>query len=403
MPKFRFVTVDQAGRQHKGTLESASFQTAMEELKARDLWILELFDAATSILSRELKFGAPKVKTEIFTVFCRQLATMYKAGISLVEAVRILGEQTESKTFKKILVDVAEEMQRGTQFSVASGSHPSIFSTVFISMVRAGEASGNLDEMLDRLAKFFEKEHNTKEKVKSAMIYPTIMGVMASVVVTIMMIFVIPKFVANFEAMGIELPLPTKVVIAISEWIQLYWYLVPFMLITPKLLVRLLKKHPKGYYAIDYLKLKVPVFGKLQHKQAIARFSRTFSSLFAAAIPLLQAMTIVAKVVDNVVIAKIIEESREGLRSGQSIAEPFRKTWIFPPMVVQMMAIGEKSGSLDSMLEKVADFYENDVDTMADRLKSLLEPLMIVFLTLIVGGIVLSIMLPMFKLMENIG
>ncbi len=403
MPKFRYMTIDQAGRQHKGTLESASFQTAMEELKARDLWIVELIDVATSLFSRELKFGAPKVKTEIFTVFCRQLATMYKAGISLVEAVRILGEQTESKAFKKILVEVAEEMQQGSQFSLAAGSHPSIFSTVFISMVRAGEVSGNLDEMLERLAKFFEKEHNTKEKVKSAMIYPAIMGVMVTVVVTIMMIFVIPKFVANFETMGVELPLPTIVVIAISDWVQAYWFLVPFIMLAPSTIVKLIRRYPKGQYAMDYLRLKVPVFGKLQHKQAIARFSRTFSSLFTAAVPMLQAMTIVAKVVDNVVIAKIIEESREGLRNGQPIAEPFRKTWLFPPMVVQMMSIGEKSGTLDSMLEKVADFYENDVDTMADRLKSLLEPLMIVFLTLVVGGIVLSIMLPMFKLMENVG
>jgi type IV pilus assembly protein PilC len=403
MPKFRYVTVDQTGRQYKGTFESASFQTAIEELRAKDLWIIELFDVATRIISRELKFGSPKVKTEQFTVFCRQLATMYKAGISLVEAVRILGEQTQSKKFRKIILEVAEEMQRGTQFSVAAGNHPSIFNTVFISMVRAGEVSGNLDVMLERLAKFFEKEHNTMEKVKSAMIYPVIMGVMACIVVTIMMIFVIPRFVANFEAMGIELPLPTRIVIAISEWIQAYWFIVPFIMFSPSLLMKLMKKFPKGHYVIDYLKLRVPVFGKLQHKQAIARFSRTFSSLFAAAVPLLQAMTIVAKVVDNAVISRIIEESREGLRSGQSMAEPFRKTWLFPPMVVHMMAIGEKSGSLDSMLEKVADFYENDVDTMADRLKSLLEPLMIVFLTLIVGGIVLSIMLPMFKIMGSVG
>jgi type IV pilus assembly protein PilC len=329
------------------------------------------------------------------------LATMYKSGISLVEAVRILGEQTQNKMFKKILLEVAEEMQRGSQFSVAAGSYPSIFSTVFLSMVKAGEVSGNLDEMLERLAKFFEKEHNTKQKVKSAMIYPVIMGVMTCIVVTIMMIFVIPRFVSNFEAMGVALPLPTRIVIAISEWIQSYWYLIPVIMISPSLIVKLIKKYPRGYYAVDYVKLKLPVFGKLQHKQAIARFSRTFSSLFAAAVPMLQTMTIVAKVVDNVVVAKVIEDSKEGLRNGQAMAEPFRKTWLFPPMVVQMISIGEKSGSLDSMLEKVADFYENDVDMMADRLKSLLEPLMIVFLTVIVGGIVLSIMLPMFKLMEN--
>ncbi|HEY0828859.1 MAG TPA: type II secretion system F family protein, partial [Bacilli bacterium] len=315
--------------------------------------------------------------------------------------IRVLGQQTTNKVFKKVLLDVAEQMQQGTQFSVAVSSHPSIFSTIFINMIRAGEASGNLDEMLNRLAIFYEKEHNTREKVKSAMVYPAIMGVVTVLVVTLMMLFVIPKFVANFQNMGLELPLPTIIVIAISNFMQNFWYIVLGSLFLPSFIIKLVKKSVKGTYYLDYIKLKIPVFGLLWHKQAIARFSRTFSSLFAAAIPMLQTMTIVSAVVGNEVIKKVIVDSREGLRNGESIAEPFRNSWLFPPMVVHMLAIGEKTGSLDSMLEKVADFYENDVDTMADRLKSLLEPIMILILSGIVGGIVMAVMMPTFKMMEN--
>jgi type IV pilus assembly protein PilC len=403
MAKFKYQTVDNYGNYEKGILEAQSFQLAMDELKSDKVWILQLFEQGKSLLTRELNFGGPKVKTEHFTVFCRQLSTMFKAGVNLVEAVVVLGEQTESKPFKKVLREVAGELQRGTQFSVAVAKYPTVFSTIFINMIVAGEASGNLDEMLDRLATFFEKEYYTREKVKSAMVYPVIMGVVTIMVVTLMMTFVIPKFVANFEAMGIELPLPTRIVIHISDFMMSYWYLVPLILILPNVILRTMKKTPKGLYIWDYIRLKIPVFGKLSHKQSIARFSRTFSSLYGAAIPMLQTMTIVSSVVGNEVIAKLILQSRDGIKGGQSIAEPFRSSWLFPPMVVQMLAIGEKSGALDTMLEKVADFYEADVDAMSDRLKSLLEPLLILGLSGIVGGIVLAVMLPTFKMMQNFG
>lgn len=402
MPRFRFRAVDQSGQYHKGILESQSFQMALDELKSRDWWIIELFDQAKSLLHKDLLKRAPKVKNEHFTIFCRQLSTMYKSGINLVEAIRVLSEQTESKPFRKVLRDLGDDLQSGTSFSVAASAYPSVFTPVFVNMVRAGEASGNLDEMLDRLAVFFEKEYNTKEKVKSAMIYPAIMGVVTVAVVTLMMTFVIPKYVNNFNAMGIELPLPTRIVVSISDWMMAYWYAIPILLFVPAIIINIVTRMPKGTYYLDYMKLKLPVFGKLWQKQAIARFSRTFSSLFAAAIPMLQAMSIVSKVVGNEVIGQVIQESREGIRSGQSIAEPFRNTWIFPPMVVQMLAIGEQSGSLDSMLDKVADFYEADVDRTSDRLKATLEPLMIVFLSVVVGGIVMAVMLPAFKMMGNI-
>ncbi len=394
--------MDNNGTYFKGTVEAPNFQLAAEELKGKGLWILNLFDQGKSFLYREIRFGGPKVKTEHFTIFCRQLSTLYQSGVSMVESVLILSEQTESKVFKRILREVAEEMQRGTQLSAASASYPTVFSTVFVNMIRAGEASGNLDEMLDRLAVFYEKEYYTKEKVKSAMIYPVIMGIVTAAVVTLMMTFVIPRYIANFQAMGLELPLPTRIVVKLSDLLTAYWFVLPIISMVPSLIVQLMKKTRKGNYFWDYFKLKIPVFGKLAHKQALARFSRTFSSLYAAAIPMLQAMSIVSNVVGNEVVGKLILESREGIRSGRSIVDPFKDSWIFPPMVVQMLAIGEKTGSIDSMLEKVADFYEADVDTMADRLKSLLEPLMIVLLSGIVGGIVLAVMLPTFKLMGGL-
>lgn len=402
MPKFMYKAVDDYGRYSKGTLEAQTFHQAMEELKGRGLWIIDLIDASKTLLHKELNFGGPKVKTEHFTVFCRQLATLYKSGISMVEAVRVLGEQAESKEFKKVLLSISEEMQRGTQFSVAAANYPTVFSGIFTNMVRAGEASGNLDEMLSRLAVFYEKEHYTRQKVKSAMVYPIIMGIVTVIVVIILMTFVVPRLVGNFASMGLELPLPTRIVIAISDWMKGNWYLVVVSLFIPPVVLHLIKKSPKGVYYLDYIKLKVPVFGKLWHKQGLSRFSRTFCSLFAAAIPMLQMMSIVSTVVGNEVIAKLIRDSREGLRSGNSIAEPFQGSWLFPPMVVQMLQVGERTGALDTMLEKVADFYEADVDAMADRLKSLLEPIMILILAVIVGTIVLAVMLPSFKLMENL-
>lgn len=401
MPKFRYQVVDDYGKYQKGVIEAPSFEQANEELRAKGLWIIDLFDQGKSLLYREIRLGGPRVKTEHFTIFCRQLSTMYQAGVNFVEAIAILSEQTESRTLRKVLVEISEEMKTGAQLSVAATSYPSVFSPIFINMIRAGEASGNLDEMLERLAVFYEKEYYTKEKVKSAMVYPVIMGVVSILVVTFMMIFVIPKYIANFEAMGLELPLPTRIVISISDLLQGYWFIILPAFFLPQLIIKIIRKYPRGRYLMDYYKLKIPVFGKLWHKQSIARFSRTFSSLYAAAIPMLQIMTITSKVVGNEAIGKLILNSRESLRGGSSMAEPFQNSSLFPPMVVQMMAIGEKSGALDTMLEKIADFYESDVDAMADRLKSLLEPLMILLLSGIVGGIVVAIMMPTFTLMEN--
>ncbi|WP_058301309.1 type II secretion system F family protein [Gorillibacterium timonense] len=403
MPKYRYKAVTSAGKPSAGILESATLQQASEELRSQGLWIMSLKDQEDSLLTRDINvsLGGDKVKLEHFTVFCRQLATMYKSGVSLVESVRLLSEHAPTKPFRKVLAEVAEEMKDGAQFSDAAARHPKTFGPIFVNMVKAGEAGGNLDAMLERLAIFYEKEHNTKQKVKSAMVYPTIMAVVMVLVVTFMMIFVIPKFVDSFASMNVELPLPTRIVIAVSDFMQRFWYLVIAGLFVPKGILTLIRKSETGRERLDYIKLQVPVFGKLWHKQAIARFSRTFSSLFAAAIPLMEGLTLVSQVVANEAIGKVILKLREDIMKGESMSEPLRRNKLFPPMVVEMIAVGEQTGSLDSMLDKVADFYEADVDAMADRLKSLLEPLMILIIAGIVGIIVLAVMTPTFKMIQE--
>ena len=397
MPKFKYRAVDREGLLHRGVLEAGSYDAAMNELRGQNLWILNLIDLSKSLLYRELAFGKPRVKTKHFAVFCRQLATLYKAGVSMVEAVRTLSEQTESKAFKKVLATVADDMQQGMQFSVSVAAFPSVFSVIFVNMVRAGEASGTLDTMLDRLATMQEKEHVTREKIKSAMVYPLIMGIVTLGVVTVLLLFVVPMYSETFASMGLTLPWITRLVIGLSNWIQQFWFVVPLFVLVPMFAIKALDGTPRGKYMVDYARLKLPVFGMLAHKQAIARFCRTFSSLYAAAVPMLQTMDIVANVVGNHVIGRVIRDSREELRGGQSIAKPFQDSWTFPPMVVHMLVVGEQTGALDSMMEKVADFYETDVDMMADRLKSLLEPLMILVLAGVVGTIVLAFMLPNFQ------
>lgn len=401
MPKYRYKAITSSGKKSIGILEANTMQRAREALNEKGLWVTDILDTNETTLYKDISFGGPRVKMDQFNVFCRQLATLYQAGISLVEAVQILSEQTDSKTLSKLLAAIAEEMRGGKQFSESVSAYPTVFSPIFVSMVQAGEVAGNLDTMLHRLAVFFEKERNTREKVKSAMVYPTVMLVMMVLVVIFMMLFVIPQYVTSFAGMGIELPLPTRIVMSVSEFMQSFWYLVIAAMFAPSLLWKLSRRTASGRQKLDYLLLKIPVFGTLWHKQAIARFSRTFSSLIAAAIPLMQGLSIVSNVVGNEAMGKVISDTREKVLSGETMSDTLKQSNLFPPMVVQMMAIGERSGSTEDMLDKVADFYESDVDQMADRLKALLEPLMIVLLTGVVGVIVMAVMMPTFKMMQS--
>jgi len=401
MGKFKYVALNGHGKLTKGTLEAPSIPGALQSLREQGLWPLRCFDPSTSIWHRELSFGGPKVPVRHFTVFCRQLATLYQAGVNMVDALKVLGEQAGHKPFQKVIFRIADELKRGSQFSVAAAAYPTVFNAVFINMIRAGETSGNLDEMLLRLADFHEKEHNTREKIKSAMVFPAIMGVLVILVIMGMMIFIIPQYVNNFERMGLELPMPTKIVIAVSNFAVQFWYLVIVALFIPSLLSVVIRRLPRGSFFLDTVKLKLPVFGELWQKQAIARFSRVFSSLYGAAIPMMQTLTIVSEVSGNEVLRRVVLQSKDQVRAGHSIAEPY-KHWVFPPMVAQMLSVGEQTGSLDTMMSKVADFYEADVEQLSERLKSALEPIMTILLAGIVGVVVLAVMMPTFQLFENL-
>jgi type IV pilus assembly protein PilC len=286
---------------------------------------------------------------------------------------------------------------------MAMSRHRTVFPPMVINMISAGEASGNLDDTLNQLATYFEKQHYTKQKIISAMMYPMIVGVVAVFVVIFLLAKVVPTFATMLQDAGGKLPGITRFVLACSDFVQAYWWLLILLMILIYLSLLFIRRNSSTRYYFDYAILKVPVFGKLLQKSALARMTRTLSSLFSSSVPILQSLSIVEKVVENEVIAKVIRESRSALETGQRLTEPLKKHWIFPPLVTQMISIGEETGSLDEMLAKVADFYEKEVETSTDRLKALIEPLMIVFLASIVGTIVISIIVPMFEVYKTIG
>ncbi|AFC33390.1 type II secretion system protein [Paenibacillus mucilaginosus 3016] len=401
MPQFVYQA-RRGSKNLKGTLTAMDKSAAVEELRKQGLMVLSLKPQQNQLLSTEIYIGNP-VKPAHFIMFLRQLATLIRAGVSIVEAVNILAEQSESKPLRKTLHEVSGSLVRGLTFSHAVQEHKRIFPPMFVNMVRAGEETGDLEGTLDRLARFFEKEHVTREKIKSAMTYPLVVGFLAIAAVVYLLKAVVPQFVSMFESMNAELPLVTRMVLAVSSSIEnqwWYWVLGVLGLVVAFITAR---RTEKGAYALDYVQLKVPVFGKLKQKGSIALMTRTLSSLYSSSVPILQSLHIVESVVGNKVIGGFIRDSADSLQQGRPLSEPLKKAWAFPPMVTQMIAIGEETGALDQMLEKIADFYEMEVENTVDRLKSLIEPLLLVFLAGVVGTIVAAIMLPMFSLYSNIG
>ncbi|WP_037287301.1 type II secretion system F family protein [Saccharibacillus sacchari] len=401
MAQFEYQVRTGSGKRLKGKMNASDKAAAMEELRKRGLKVFSLVEKNNTVLAKEIYIGNP-VKSIHFIIYCRQFATLIRAGITIVDATTILAGQTESKALKGALIQVASSLLKGIPFSQAVQEHKRIFPSLFVSMVRAGEETGDLEGTLDRLAVFFEKQHSTREKVKSALTYPATVAVLAIVSTVYLLWAIVPQFITMFDSFDAELPAITVAVLALSNSIQHRWYfwgLAILMLIAAFFIA---KRTERGSYWIDYMKLKVPVFGKLNQKSSIAQFTRTFSSLYASAVPVLQSLTIVEDVAGNKVIGNVIRSAGDSLRQGRSLSAPLEKSWVFPPLVTQMIAIGEETGALGDMLGKVADFYEMDVDNTVDRLKSLLEPLLIVFLAAVVGTIMAAIMLPMFTLYSSI-
>lgn len=401
MAQFKYEGRDRSGRKKAGVITAVSRREAAAKLREKGIRPLALAEVPPSIWNKEISFGRA-VKLQHFVIFLRQFATLVRAGVTIVDSIRILAEQTESKPLAKTLLDIEQSLRSGNPLSAAAANHPRVFPPLFVNMVRAGEASGTLDETLDRLADHFEKMHRTRQKIASALAYPAAVAIIATAVVIFLLVAVVPTFVEMFAEFHAELPAITKFVLKASGVMEQYWWAAVLVLIACSASFAALRRQKAAKYYLDYAAMRLPIFGKLVQKAALARLTRTLSSLVSSSVPILEALSIAGRVVENEVIASVLDEARGALERGQSLAEPLRRHWAFPPLVAQMITIGEQTGALDAMLGKVADFYEAEVDAGTDRLKSLIEPLMIVLLAGVVGTIVTSIIVPMYDIFNHV-
>jgi type IV pilus assembly protein PilC len=347
-------------------------------------------------------FGGGVDEKEI-VVFTRQFATMIDAGLPLVQCLEILASQQDNKVFKKALTEIRQSVEGGLTFAAALKQHPKIFSSLYANMVEAGEAGGILDTILNRLAQYMEKAMALKKKVKSAMIYPSTIVSVAVVVVIFLLVFVIPTFKAMFEGFGAALPLPTQIVLELSNIVRAYFLLGLGAIAAMIVGIRMWYKTSSGKLAIDSFLLKTPVFGMLIRKVAVAKFTRTLGTLISSGVAILDGLDITARTAGNKVVEGAVLRTRSSIAEGKTIADPLKASGVFPPMVVQMIAVGEQTGALDAMLGKIADFYDEEVDTAVANLTALLEPMLMVFLGIVIGGVVIAMYMPIFKLVTVVG
>jgi type IV pilus assembly protein PilC len=391
------------GALKKGELEAVNEAAVMAQLRAQMLLPVSVKEKAKDV-SEYLPFLKQGIKTRELVIFTRQFATMIDAGLPLVQCLDILGEQQPNKTFKGIIRDVKADVEQGSTFADALRRHPKPFDDLFVNLVQAGEIGGILDTILNRLAVYLEKADALARKVKGAMVYPTTVLVVAIGVVVLMLVKVIPTFEKMFQDFGGALPGPTQVVISLSHFMQQWVWL--FILVVAAVIIGFLqsrKRSPKFRRATDALMLKAPVFGPLLQKVAVARFTRTLGTMIASGVPILDGLDIVARTAGNMVIEEALNDVRTAISEGKTIAEPLQESDVFPGMVTQMIAVGEETGAMETMLSKIADFYDEEVDAAVDALTAMLEPAMMVFLGGTVGGLLIAMYLPIFKIADTIG
>ncbi len=404
MAVYRYVGRDVLNRRRRGLVEADNIDTAREILLSRGVVVVEKLTEDRSLLKRgvDLPF-LNRVTLRDLLIFTRQLYAMIHAGIPLVQALRIIKDQVTNKRLKQIIDDIATYIEEGGKFSTALSRYRDVFGDLYISMIRAAEEAGTLEETLRRLSDYLEKVEKLRGKVKSALFYPVFVLITATLIVTGIMIFVIPTFQQLYSDLGGTLPALTQLIIRISNWLRDYigWFILAIAIIVI-LFIQFRRVSRKFKYVTDMALLKFPVFGDLVLKSSIANFSRTFSSMLASGINILEALKIASETANNEVIKEAIEKVREQVEKGVSFSLAMSRISIFPPMVVNMAAIGEQAGNLDEMMSKVADFYEEEVDRTVDALTSLIEPLMIVFIGSIIGIIIVALYLPIFKIGELI-
>ncbi len=410
MAVYTYKAKKQGGAVVAGTLNAQNESDAVGELRRQGLIVISMSagkgggnkeggkSSFFSMGKSPPRKGKARVKSQDMVVFTRQMSTMISSGIPLVEAIEILGEQASNLGFKACLQDVAANVRAGKDLSQALGQHPRIFPSIYVNMIKAGEASGQLDIVLTRLADYQEAAENLKSEIKSAMTYPVVSLVMVLGITMFLLVFIIPKFEDMFSSLNVELPAITKGLLATSLFLKtyiLYWSvgMIVFVILAVQYF-----RTPKGQVFRDWLFLHLPIFGALFSKVAISRFSRTFATLIQSGVPILGALEIVAQTCGNRLFANAITVASESVRQGETLGEPLAKSKLFPPMVTRMIAIGEKTGALETLLEKISDFYDQQVKSTVESLTSLIEPLMIGVMGFLVGGMVMAIFLPIFKM-----
>lgn len=407
MPIYAYKAKAASGLVMEGTIDANEQKGAVDKLRSQKLVVLEITEKTESPfvkIKKALGFGGKgKVGSNDLMLFSRQLSTLVSAGVPIVQGLAILESQAENPAFKEVLGDVKSDIESGLSISDALKKHPNAFPDLYCAMVKAGELGGILDTILERLTSYLESSEGLKAKVKSAMMYPGIVLSICALVTVFLFVFVIPTFKNIFESFGAELPLPTQLVIGISDWMKAQWYIVAGAPVAGWKGFNKFYATPKGQKFVDGKVLSLPIFGPILKKVAVARFTRTLGTLLKSGVPIMQALETVAQTAGNVVIAEAVLQTRESIREGGHLSDPLKKSGLFPNMVTSMISVGEETGALDIMLNKIADFYDSEVDAAVKGLTSMIEPIVIVVMGLIIGTIVIAMFMPMFSMGELAG
>lgn len=402
MPRFVWEGKTRVGGTMTGELEAPNEAFVVAQLRRQQIVPVKVKPKARDMAIRLPGFGGSVSRKEL-AIFTRQFATMIDAGLPLVQCLDILGTQQENAAFKKVILKVKEDVESGSTFADALGKHPKVFDQLYVNLVAAGEVGGILDTILSRLAAYIEKAMKLAKQIKGAMVYPSTIVAVALVVTVVLLLYVIPIFGSMFADFGQDLPGPTVFVLALSAYTQKYFLLIVAVIAAMLLALRWYYKQENGRRNIDRLLLRLPVLGSLIQRVSVARFARTLGTMVASGVPILESMDIVAKSAGNKVIEEAIVKARMSISEGKTIAEPLAESKVFPAMVTQMVGVGEATGALDTMLNKIADFYDDEVDAAVAALTSLLEPMLMVFLGVVIGGLVIAMYLPIFKLAGVVG
>jgi len=396
---FDYKVRDKTGALVTGQLVGDNEAIVMTRLRQMGLTPIRVKQASTG-LKMEIHLRPGRIKLKQIAVFCRQFATMVNSGLPILRALSILTDQTESKELAKVLFAVRAGVENGSSLSAAMAEHPKAFNALFISMVKAGETGGVLDDVLLSLADQIEREVELRRQIKSAMTYPIVVVALVTLILAAMLLFVVPQFETIYSSLGGTLPLPTRMLLSVSRAVRSYWYVVLLGAVVASFLFRRYKKTEAGRARVDAVKIKIPIFGPLFHKVALARFASTLGMLLRSGVPILQALDNVNETVNNRVIGDAVDDVKTSVREGESIAKPLGRHKAFPPMVVQMMAVGEETGAVDTMLDKVAEFYNSEVTATVEAMTSLIEPLLIAVIGAAVGAAVIALYMPMFSVIN---